>query len=330
MGKPILRYEAGQSAQPFEETTDGGDNTTFSASFSPISKAAGHEPVIAPYGLLTGGAITVDTGTNDSVDIAALTVQAPGMTGANSSGVVTVGAGTVSITRAVSTDTHIINSITVDSSGALAAVAGTDGTSFVETRGAAGGPPYIPVGSVEIGQVRTTSFTAAEVLSTEIFQVAGTHLEKADYPGYDVDYALGTLTFHDALPLIHTGDLPKKVYIKGSTPIFAPIKSASDWVPAEASNSVSSTDTYDGAVNSVSESLSQSSFTFQSDDGMSDDIISKKGQDLWFEYRRDRDKTVPKQYTQGILAVSRSNPTSGKVPVACTVSASQGTVDVLV
>lgn len=329
MGQPILRYESGQTAYAFEEMTDSGDQTIFTASFSPLSRASGYEPTVCPYGLLTGGAITPDTGTNDSVDVAALTVCAPGMTGADADGVVSVSADTVSITRAVSTDTHIINSITVDSSGAIAAVAGTDGTAFSETRGAAGGPPLIPVGSVEIGQVRTTSFTAAEVTTAEIFQVPGQHQERSDYPIYDVNYATGTVTFVDALPTIHTGTVAKKVYIKGYTPLFAPLPKVSDWVPAESTYSINSTDTYDGPVGSSSSSLNQASFSTIITDGITDNFVSKKGDNIWFEFRPDRDKTVPKQLTQGIFGISRSYPAGGgSFTASCTVTPETETTDI--
>jgi hypothetical protein len=308
--------------------TDSGDNTTFSASFSPLSRASGYAPTVAPYGLKTGGAITPGS-SNDEVDVAALTVVAPGMTGADSSGVVSVSADTVSITRGLTTDTHNITSITVDSSGAIAAVAGTDSTAFSETRGAAGGPPLIPVGSVEIGQVRTTSVTAAIVLAGEIYQVPGLTLERSDYPAYTVDYANGEITFVDALPLIHTGGVPKKVYIKGATPLFAPVPKASDWVPAEATYSITSTDTYDGPVGSSSSSLGQASFNAVLTDGITDNFVSLKGQNLWVEFRPDRDVSVPKQLTQGIFGISRTFPAGGgSVSASCTVTPTDATVDV--
>lgn len=41
MGAPIIRYEAGQTAYPFEALTDSGDNTKFQASFSPCPTPAG-------------------------------------------------------------------------------------------------------------------------------------------------------------------------------------------------------------------------------------------------------------------------------------------------
>ena len=328
MGQPIVRYESGQTSYAFEAMTDSGDNTTFSASFSPLSRASGYAPTVAPYGLKTGGAITPGS-SNDEVDVAALTVVAPGMTGADSSGVVSVSADTVSITRGLTTDTHNITSITVDSSGAIAAVAGTDSTAFSETRGAAGGPPLIPVGSVEIGQVRTTSVTAAIVLAGEIYQVPGLTLERSDYPTYTVDYANGEITFVDALPLIHTGGVPKKVYIKGATPLFAPVPKASDWVPAEATYSITSTDTYDGPVGSSSSSLGQASFNAVLTDGITDNFVSLKGQNLWVEFRPDRDVSVPKQLTQGIFGISRTFPAGGgSVSASCTVTPTDATVDV--
>ncbi len=176
MGAPIIRYEAGQTAYPFEALTDSGDNTEFSASFAPVSNASGYEPKVAPYGLMTGGAITPHTD-NNKVTVAALTASMAGATGADSDGTVVVASGAVTITRAA-TNVSKVNSITVDATGSLAAVAGTDGASalFTETRGAAGGPPLIPVGSIEIGQVRTTTSTAAAVTTGQIYTVPGLHV----------------------------------------------------------------------------------------------------------------------------------------------------------
>jgi len=329
MGRSILKYEAGQVAQSFEGMTDSGDNTLFTASFSPISNKTGFEATVAPYGLLTGGVITVNTGTNDSVTVAALTASMAQATGAAADGSLSVSTGDLSITRGITTDIINITSITVTSAGVLAAVSGTDGTTQSATRGAAGGPPLIPVGSVEIGQVITDSVTAAEVDSTEIYQVVGTHQERSDFPVYSLDAGTAELTFADALPTIHTGTVTKKVWIKGSTPLFSAIPNVSDWVPAKPSYSVSSTDTYDGPVGSSSSSLGQASFTFQAADGISDAVVKEEGEELWFEFRPDRDATFPKQYTQGILGVSIANPVQGKRPVSCTITPESKTIDIL-
>lgn len=329
MGQPIVRYEAGQTAYPFEAMTAASDSKTHTASFAPISNAAGAEPVVAPYGLLTGGALTPHA-TNDTVAVAALTASMAAATGADASGVLAVAAGSVVITRPA-TAVSKVNSITVTSAGALAAVAGTDGatSAFSETRGAAGGPPFIPVGSIEIGQVRVTSNTAGAITAAQIYAVVGLHVERSDYPVYQINFASGKVTFADALPLIHTGSLPKKVYIKGSTPLFAPIPNTSDWVPAESTYSINSTDTYDGPVGSSSSSLGQATFTAILRDGITDAVLAQKGKNIWFEFRPDRDKSVPKQLTQGVFGVSRTFPAGGgSFTAACTVTPRDATVDV--
>lgn len=328
MGKQLIRYESGQTAQPFEALTDSGDHTTFSASFYPISDASGYEAIYGGYGLLTGGAITVGSG-NDNVAVAALTLFAPGMTGADSDGIVTVAAdATVAVSRGATTNTHRITSITIASDGTITPVAGIDHTAFSETRGATGGPPYIPVGSVEIGQVRTTSVTAAVVLAAEIFAVPGTHLELADQPGCTLDPATGELTFYDALPLTHTGDVPKKVYLKGATPIFAKLQNADSWVAARESNSISSIDTYDGPVGSASSSLGQASFTAVLKDGITDPVLSKRGQNIWVEYRPNEDNLLPKELTQGLLAVSVTNPARGSKVGSFTLTSEKATTSI--
>jgi len=331
MGKPIIRYEAGQTAYPFEAAVDGGDATTFAASFAPISNAAGSEPVIAPYGLLTGGAITTHA-SNDTVTVAALTASMAAVSGASVDGVLAVSAGTATITRPATNVSKVI-SITIDSTGAIAAVAGTDSatTAFSETRAAAGGPPLIPVGSIEIAQVRVSTSAAAVVSSAQIYAVPGLHVERSDYPVYALDYATGEITFAVNLPLIHTGTLPKKVYVRGATPLFAPIANTSDWVPAESTYSINSTSTYDGPVGSASSSLGQASFTAILKDGITDSLMAAKGKNIWFEFRPDRDKTVPKQLTQGIFGVSRTFPAGGgSFSASCTVTPSVESVDIKV
>lgn len=329
MGAPIIYYEAGQTAYPFEAATNAGDATTFGASFSPISNAAGFEPVVAPYGLLTGGAITTHA-TNNTVNIAALTASMAAATGADSSGNVALVAGTLVVTRPATNVSKVI-SITVDATAAFAAVAGTDGgtTAFSETRGAAGGPPLIPVGSIEIGQVRLVTSTAAVVASGQIYTVPGLHVERSDYPVYALDFATGKTTFAAALPAIHTGTLPKRVYIKGATPLFTPIANTSDWVPAESTYSISSTSTYDGPVGSASSSLGQAGFTAIMKDGITDSVLAVKGKEVWFQFRPDRDKSFPKQLTQGIFGVSRTFPAGGgSFSASCTVTPRVESVDV--
>lgn len=329
MGAPIISYEAGQTAYPFESAADAGAATVFKSSFSPISNAAGSEPIVAPYGLLTGGAITPHA-SNSTVAVAALTASMAGATGADAAGTVALAAGSIAITRPA-TNVAKVNSITVDATGVLAVVAGTDSLSaaFSETRGTAGGPPLIPVGSIEIGQVRVSTSTAAVITTPQIYTVPGLHVERADYPVYALDYATGAIAFAAALPLIHTGMLPKKVFIRGATPLFTPIANTSDWVPAESTYSISSTSTYDGPVGSASSSLGQASFTAIMKDGITDAVLAAKGKNIWFMFRPDRDKSLPKQLTQGIFGVSRTFPAGGgSFSASCTVTPSVESVDI--
>ena len=70
----------------------------------------------------------------------------------------------------------------MDSSGAYAVVAGTATTAFSETRGASGGPPFIPVGSVEVAQVRFDLITSAPITADEIFAAPGVHQRAVRQP----------------------------------------------------------------------------------------------------------------------------------------------------
>jgi len=314
-----LQYEAGQTSTAMSALTNSGDETTYTSAATLWSKRSGYTPVVRPNGLLTGGAITPNA-SNDTVNVAALTL--------NLNGVVTsVSAGTASVTRGVSTDTHNITSITINSSGAIAAVSGTDGTAFSETRGAAGGPPLIAVDSVEIGQVRTTTTSAAAVAASEIFQVVGTHTERADYPLYNVNYGEGTVTFLAALPEIHTGPATKAVYASYSAPIFSDVQLASDFVPPETSNSVTSTQIYGTTLGATSSTLNQGSFTAYLEDGVSDGLVLLKNQDLWFKFYPDRYKS-PYLLTQGKLGIARTFPAGDNIQAACTISATATATEV--
>lgn len=318
-----LQYEAGQSAVAMSALTDSGDATLFTSSASLFSKKSGYAPDIRPNGLITGGAvIPAVSGSNNVIDTAALTCYLAGVK-------TTVAADTdVTITRAA-TDVASISSITVTSAGAIAAVQGVDSadTTFSETRGAAGGPPLIPTGSIEIAQVRTTSNTAAAITSAQIYQVVGLHRERYDYPVWTVDYSNGEISFVDALPLIHTGSVPKAVYASYAEPIFSDIQLASDFVPAETSHSVSSTQIYGTTLGVSSSSLGQGSFSAYLEDGVSDALVTLKNENLWFKFYPDRYKTAY-MLTQGKLGISRTFPAGDSIQAACTISAEEASSEV--
>lgn len=315
-----LQYEGGQSSTPMTLLTAGADRQTYTSAASLWSQRSGYAPVIRPNGILTGGAITTHA-SNDTVNVAALTCNLAGV-------VTSVSAGTATISRGVSTDTHRITSITVDSTGAIAAVAGTDGTAFSETRDAAGGPPLIPVGSIEIGQVRTTSTSAAVVAAAEIFQVIGVHMEMANFPAVSsVNYGAGSVTFVDANPAIHAGPTARRVYASYASPIFADVALASDFVPPETSHSVTSTQVYGTTLGSTSSTLGQGTFTAYLDNGVSDPLVTLKDNYLWFRFYPDR-YASPYILCQGKLGISRTFPAGDTIQAACTISAAKAATEV--
>ena len=315
-----LQYEAGQSSAAMAALTNSGDETTFTSAASLWSGRSGYAPTVRPNGVLTGFAVTTHA-SNNTVTVAAGTL--------NLNGVVTsVGAGTGTITRPASAVAKVC-SVTINSSGSIAVVAGTDGSdgNFSETRGAAGGPPLIPVDSVELAQVRVTSDTAAVVGSAEIFQVVGLHLERADFPLYDINYGDGSITFLAALPEIHTGPTPKKTFASYASPIFADVALASDFVPPETSHSVSSTQVYGTTLGSTSSTLGQGSFTAYLQDGVADALVTLKNETLWFKFYPDRYKS-PYLLTQGKLGISRTFPAGDAMQASCTISASEAATEV--
>lgn len=309
-----LDYEAAQTLYAMAALTDSGDHTTFSSAADYWSQKSGYTPDIKPNGILTGGVMTPTAGENNKVDVAALTL--------NLNGVETAVAGSsgVSITRGVSTDTHNITSITVNAAGSVVAVSGTDGTAFSETRGAAGGPPLIAVDSVEIGQVRTTSVTAAEVTESEIRQIAGTHQERASYPSYTADPLTGSLTFVSALPLIHTGGVAKKVFAEVYEPDFAEVVDATSFVPPETTHSISSTTVYKRAIGAVSSSLNQGSFSAMLSDGVTDPLVTLKNEKLFFRFYPDENKSAH-LLCVGTLGLARTFPADNLIQGNFTINA---------
>lgn len=310
-----LQYEAGQTPYAMAALTDSGDHTIFTSAASPWSARSGYTSVIRPNGLITGGAITpAASGTDNLVDVAAGSAYIGGA-------LVTWSADTdVAASRAVTTDTHRITSITVTAAGAVAAVAGVDHTAFSETRAANGGPPLIATTSIEIGQVRLSATADAAVTASEIFTTVGTHLERYDYPIYEADNYAGTVTFVAALPLIHTGAVPKVVSASYSTPVFADVSKASDFVPPENSYTVSSQQIYGRTLGSTAAALQAGSFTAYLEDGISDGLVSQTGQVLWFKFFPDQYK-ASYILSQGQLGIARTYPAGASISAKCTIAA---------
>lgn len=320
----LLKYEAGQNLVSMAALSDSGDQTIFNSGDTLWSNRSGYAPDVKPDGLATGGAVTpAESATNDMVDVAALTCYLAGVKK-------DVAADTDKAITRGTTENFTRHSVTVTAAGAVAIVDGTEGTSFSDTRGAAGGPPFIPVGDIEIAQIHCTTKTAAKITADMIKSVIGVHVERYDYPTWTVRrirVASGILgvagvDFDSALPKSHTGDLPKGVYAEYSTPILVELPRAVDFVRPANSYSVSSTQVYGGTVGAASKSLGQGSFTAHLGDGVSDNILSLEGENLWFKFQPDRLLT-PYVICQGKLGVVETYPADNSISAAFTISAEE-------
>jgi hypothetical protein len=300
--------------------TDSGDQMVFTAASGYWSRASGFEALVRPNGVRSGGAITPHAD-NNKISIAALEV--------NLNGVITsVNAGTVTLARPANAKVRI-SSIIVSNAGTLSSTAGADGDTFSETRAANGGPPLVATDVIEIGQVKLTDDEDAVVAVADIRQVPGTHMELYNFPLWNVDYFRGRVTFVQALPLIHTGPVAKRVYAEYATAIggFAPVSHPNNVKVPEESYTVASEQDYDGVTASVSKTLGQGSFDAKLEDGVTDHVVQLKGQNLWFQFYPDRYKS-PHIDFQGVLGVDRSFPAGGATTAACTVSAESTGIEV--
>ena len=318
-----LMYEAGKTSYAMEALSDSGDNTTFTSNATYWSDDSGYSPDVRPDGVISGCVISEDdAAVNDTVDITLGTCYLAGVE-------TSVTAASVAITRSVNGGTpYIINSIIVTALGVYDKIAGTEGAAYSAVRGAAGGPPLVTVGTIEIGWVKTSSITNAAIDESEIFQIPGTSLERYDYPLWEENFlpnedgsiAGGSITFLAALPDHHTGTIPKAVYASYADPIFAEMRPVSGFVPPENSHSVTSTQVYGGTIGSRSSSIGQGSFTSYLKDGVNDPAIKLKDHILCFKFYPDRYKSGY-VLCQGKLGTSTTYPPDGPMSAACTISA---------
>jgi hypothetical protein len=316
-----LQYEAGQTIYAMAALTDSGDHTIFTAAASPMSRKGAFAPVVRVNGLLTGGVIT-PSAVADKVNVSAGTAYINGA-------LVTWTADTCDITRGAvdpGTAIYCTTSVTITSAAAIADEAGTPNSS-VGGRNANGGPPLIPITSIEIGQVWVTATASGLITAGEIRQVPGVSLERSDYPLWDLDYYEGEVTFVEALPTIHTGSKAKGVYASYATPVFADVPISSDFVPPENSYSVSSQQVYQRTLGSTSASLRAGSFTAYLNDGVSDPLLSLEGEMLWFRFYPNT-YASPYVACQGTLGVQRTFPAGAQISAACSINAESAAINV--
>ncbi|MBI9092799.1 MAG: hypothetical protein JEZ12_26585 [Desulfobacterium sp.] len=319
--------EASQDQVAMVALTDDGDHTKFNSADDLWSGRAGYAPNVKSNGVATGGMITPGV-VNDTVSVAAMTCYLAG-------NLTTVAANAaLAVVRPETSDYQIL-SITVTNAGELAVVEGSEHTAFSDIRDAAGGPPLIPVDSIEIGWVKYSAQTAALVLASEIKQVIGTSKETYNYPGWTerrmavengaLDYA--GVDFDSVLPTIHVGGVTKAVFAEYYTPEFAIIPETSDFKPPETTHSTSSKQIYGKTKGSASSTLGQGSFTAYLEDGISDSLITQKNENLFFKFKQNK-LNSSFILCQGKLGISREFPADDGVSASCTISAEVAAVEV--
>lgn len=319
--------EASQDQVAMVALTDDGEHQKFNSADYLWSGLSGYAPDVKPNGVATGGAITPGTAA-ETVSVAGLTCYL--------AGVLTTVAGNAALSvPRPETSNYQILSITVTDAGVLAVVEGTEGDAFSDTRDAEGGPKLIPAGSIEIGWVKYSSQTSGVVLASEIKQVIGTSKEMYNYPAWEerrmsvengaLDYA--GVDFDSALPLIHTGGIPKAVYAEYYTPEFTIIPETTDFVPPETTHSSSSTQIYGKVKGASSSTLGQGSFTAYLNDGISDSLVGAKNKNLFFKFFQDK-LSSPYILCQGKLGIGRKFPATDGVTASCTITATDEAVEV--
>ena len=335
--KAKISIETGRTLTSYAEATDGGDHAIFNIGtvWSGYSdESTDYSPSVRPDGMVSGRNVLSVHATNDTVTVAGFTAYSKGIEH-------TVTATTDTFTRGTS-DLSLINSVVMDSAGSIAVVRGTIGAdaTFSETRDAAGGPPYIPISDVEIGQIRTTGADAAVVTASEIFQVVGTHAQRYDYPTWE-EYNVGKgilavsaaeknshIKLTSALPAVHTGGTYKGIWIQYYTPVYSELPKTMDFVPCENSPSVTSTQFYNGTIAASSRSLGTGGFTAIMADNISDALLNEQDKTITIKMWPDRNKN-PYILTQGEIGIARTYPVADQNRAAVTIAAENASVSFL-
>ncbi len=324
----ILYYESGQTPVGFTALTNAaGDYLDYKSAVNFWSNRSGRTPSVRPDGVKSGLAISpAASGSNNVVDIAAGKVYLAGVE-------TTINAVTDQTIARPTVSNYQKDSITITSAGAVAVVAGAEGSSFSDSRGAAGGPPWIDNDAHEIGQVWMDSQTAAPITSDEIYQTTGTHRERFDYPVWTTEFSdivdgvvgFAGVLFQSALQQIHSEDAGttiagKRVYASYYTPAFAEVVDAFDFIPPADSHSVNSTQVYGRTKAALSSSLNQGSFSVQLSDGITDGLMSFVNDNLWFKFFPNRNNSGYIM-TQGKLGVVNNFPAGENINANCTITA---------
>lgn len=328
-----IEIETGQALSgAYAVMTDSGDHQIYTVSGGTLwSGKSGYTPSIRPCGIVSGRNLVSPGTSADYVTVAAFTAYSKGI-------LKTVTTANVEVTRASTGGYYKVHSITMTSAGTIAVVEGTEAAAAVTTRATGGGPPLIPVYSVELAQVITSTSTAAVIETSEIYQVVGQHTERYDYPTWqEFNVGLGEsadssaekyahIKFDATLPLIHTGSVTKKTFLTYYTPQFTELTRTMAFKPVEQTHTVSSQEYYRGSIGSVSSSIGQGGFTAMLNDGLTDSLVAEKDNTLTVRFYPDENKSAY-SLTQGRIGLSRTFPFDNQIQAEVTISAERVTAE---
>ncbi len=212
----LLKVESGFTVKPYEAMADTGNHQLFSCTGTRFSLCESDEagidrrPAVTPDGVMNGCFVApAISGMANAIDLSAGTLLIGGAR------INIAGSAGVAFARPATGFCRTV-SITLTNLGAVAVVAGVDGTAFSITRGAAGGPPWIPVGSIEASTVRLTA-TAGPLGETDISFAP----EYSHAPEYTLLPYSASVRFSAPLAAIHTGAVPRAVWATWSEPVMA-------------------------------------------------------------------------------------------------------------
>jgi len=291
-----------------------------------LSDLAALQPEVRLDGVRSGLVITPGSGYNE-VDISAGEVDLKGNR-------ISVSADTVSnLTRPTTVGQILVSAITVNASGAFTARPCTAGVATT-TRGAAGGPPFLPVDEVLVGYVALTYYdgsasgekviTAGEIDSYSK-EYAAIPSAKINY--YDEDQEVGTIEMANALPMIHAataagpGTAVRNVYASYYEPQFEEVPDAKDFSFDEAVSTYKSK-AYKDASEETAVGTPSWSGSFDAYWTRVEDILNLvKGSKRWIKHFPDSG-LADHWAGRAVLKVSRQSPVDDNLMATVTLEGS--------
>lgn len=291
-----------------------------------ISDLAALQAEVRLDGVLTGLALTPGSGFNE-VDVSAGSAYIQGQ-------LVEVTATTVSdITRPTTIGQVLVTALTVDSAGSITATPATEGATST-TRGAAGGPPYLPVDEVLIGYVTATYYDGSA--SGERILTAGeidsSSKEYAAIPSskvvfHDETQLVGIVEMANTLPQIHAataagpGTACRNVYASYYEPEFEEIPDAKDFSFTEDVSTYKSK-AYKDASEETAIGTPSWSASFSAYFTTVDDILNLvKNSKRWIKHYPDSD-LAPHWAGMSIVKVGRETPVENNMMASITLEGS--------